>query len=86
MRLGTIDDAIFISASWSTMNKEEKRYAEIHQTSKVKKYGLRGKVYTKVDKEYGLVKSDMATEAEVQDLKPLAGLVQGNEEGACTDK
>jgi IS5 family transposase len=85
MRQGTIVDAILIAAPRSTKNKEGRRDPEMHQTKKGKQWYFGMKDHAGMDKDSGLIHSLVVTAANVDDLKPAAALLQGEEKVVSTD-
>jgi len=85
MKQGTIIDATLIATPSSTKNKASERDPEMHQTKKGNQWYFGKKIHAGVDKDSGLIHSDVTTAANVHDLTPAVELLHGEEEVVYAD-
>lgn len=76
---GTIVDATIINAPSSTKNKDRRRDPEMCQTKKGNQWYFGMKAHLGVDSKTKLIRSVVATAANVHDKHPIPQLLHGNE-------
>ena len=85
VKTGTIMDATIIGAPSSTMNADNLRDPERHQTRTAPQWYFGMKLHTGADSQRGLAHSAVVTPANVHDKDPLPGLLLGNEQRVFGD-
>ncbi len=85
LKKGTIVDSSFISAPTSIKNKQKQRDPDAHSTKKGNQWFFGYKVHVAVDKDSGLIHTNLTTSANVHDVTVMDQLLLGTEEEVYGD-